>query len=57
MQEYIDDGVFLGCLIDRKNRQVYIYRPNCQLEVLQNPVAVSADPELPDFALQTAKIW
>jgi Uma2 family endonuclease len=57
MQEYIDNGVSLGLLIDRKNRQVYIYRPNHQLEVLENPVAVSADPELPGFALQMAKIW
>jgi Uma2 family endonuclease len=57
MQEYIDNGVSLGWLIDRKNCQVYIYRPNHQLEVLENPVAVSADPELPGFALQMAKIW
>lgn len=28
MQEYIDNGTQLGWLIDRKQRQVFIYRPN-----------------------------
>jgi Uma2 family endonuclease len=57
MQEYIDNGVSLGWLIDRQNRRVYIYRPNRQLEVLENPIVVSGEPELPGFALQMAKIW
>lgn len=57
MQEYIDNGASLGFLIDRKNRIVYIYRPNQELEILDNPEAVSGDPMLPGFVLRMAKIW
>jgi Uma2 family endonuclease len=57
MQEYIDNGVSLGWLIDRKNRQVYIYRPDRSPEVLAQPELVTGDPELPGFELKMAKIW
>ncbi len=57
MQEYIDNGASLGWLIDRKNRKVYIYRPNQEPEVLDNPETVSGDPEQPRFVLRMAKIW
>ncbi len=57
MQEYIDNGTLLGFLIDRKNRTVHIYRPNRTPEIVDAPTAVSADPELPGFVLQMAKIW
>lgn len=57
MQEYIDNGASLGFLIDRKNRKVYIYRPDREPEILDNPETVSGDPELPGFVLQMAKIW
>ena len=57
MQEYIDNGTSLGLLIDRKNRKVYIYRPNQEPEILDNPETVSGDPVLPGFALRMAKIW
>ncbi|MEH2089520.1 Uma2 family endonuclease [Nostoc sp.] len=57
MQEYIDNGASLGWLIDRQNRKVYIYRPNRELEILENPEAVSGNPELPGFVLRMGKIW
>jgi Uma2 family endonuclease len=57
MQEYIDNGASLGWLIDRKNRQVYIYRPDRSPEVLEQPEFVTGDPELPGFGLKMAKIW
>jgi Uma2 family endonuclease len=57
MQEYIDNGASLGWLIDRKNRQVYIYRPDRSLEVLEQPEFVTGAPELPGFGLKMAKIW
>jgi Uma2 family endonuclease len=57
MQEYIDNGASLGFLIDRKNRNVHIYRPNQEPEILDNPETVSGEPELPGFVLQMAKIW
>ena len=57
MQEYLMNGILLGWLIDRKNRRVYIYRPNQEVEILDNPETVKGDPELPGFVLQMAKIW
>ncbi|MGB3692911.1 MAG: Uma2 family endonuclease [Spirulinaceae cyanobacterium] len=57
MQEYIDNGVLLGWLIDRRNRTVYIYRPNQDPQVLENPDQVSGEPELLGFSLPMAKIW
>ncbi|MGF1936747.1 MAG: Uma2 family endonuclease [Nostoc sp. ChiQUE02] len=57
MQEYIDNGTSLGWLIDRQNRKVYIYRPNREVEILENPEAVTGNPELPEFILRMAKIW
>jgi Uma2 family endonuclease len=57
MQEYIDNGTSLGWLIDRQNRKVYIYRPNREVEILENPEAVSGNPELREFILRMTKIW
>ncbi len=57
MAEYIANGVRLGLLIDRKNCQVYVYRPDREPEILDNPESVSCDPEMPRFALKMAKIW
>ncbi|QKQ72810.1 Uma2 family endonuclease [Nostoc sp. TCL240-02] len=57
MQEYIDNGTSLGWLIDRQNRKVYIYRPNREVEILDNPEAVMGNPELPGFILRMGKIW
>lgn len=57
MQECVANGAQLGWLIDRKNRRLYIYRPNQALEILDNPETVNGDPELPGFVLRLAKIW
>ena len=57
MEEYIANGVRLGLLIDRKNCQVHIYRPNRSPEILDNPKSVNCEPEMPMFALKMAKIW
>jgi Uma2 family endonuclease len=56
MQEYIDNGVRLGLLIDRKNRTVHLYRPDRSPELLNDPETVSCDPELPGFALNLTRI-
>ena len=57
MQEYIDNGAVLGWLIDREARQVYIYRPNCDVECLTNPQKVKANSVVKGFSLDLAKIW
>lgn len=51
MQEYIDNGVQLGWLLNRKDRQVEIYRPNQEKEVLQNPSVLSGEDVLPGLKL------
>ncbi len=57
MEEYIDNGASLGWLIDRKNRQVYIYCPNQNVECLDNPATLSGDSLLTGFSLDLTKIW
>ncbi len=57
MQEYIENGVRLGLLIDRKSRNVHRYRPGQSAEILESPESVSCAPELMGFELKMAKIW
>jgi Uma2 family endonuclease len=57
MEEYIANGTVLGWLIDRQNRQVYIYRPNQEPVILNAPETVSGEPELSGFELVMAKVW
>lgn len=57
LQEYIDNGVALGWLIDRQNRQVYIYRPQQAVVCLDNPSTLSGESLLPGFVLDLSKIW
>ena len=57
MQEYIDNGVQLGWLIDPREEQVLVYRSESPVELLQRPQGVSADPLLPGFTLEMADIW
>jgi Uma2 family endonuclease len=57
MSEYIANGASLGWLIDPVKRQVYVYRPNDEVVVLENPETVSGDPLLPGFTLDLTKLW
>ncbi|MEL6911731.1 MAG: Uma2 family endonuclease [Cyanobacteria bacterium J06598_4] len=57
MQEYIDNGVSLGWLIDRPNFQVYVYTADAKVQCWDKPQTVSGDPLLPGFVLNLAKIW
>ncbi len=57
MQEYMQEpGFQLGWLIDRKNRIVYVYRPQ-SVECLENPDSVSGEDVLPGFVLNMSKLW
>lgn len=56
MQEYIDNGVLLGWLIDPKSKQVEIYRQGKEKEVLQAPTTLSGEELLPGFILDLNKI-
>lgn len=57
MQEYIENGAQLGWLIHRKTRQVFVYRPNAEIEILDNPETVSGEPLLIGFELDLREIW
>ena len=56
MKEYIDNGVRLGLLINRKFRQVEIYRPGQDVEVLDSPATVSGEDILKGFVLNLGMI-
>ena len=58
----MDNGVRLGWLIDRKHRNVEIYRlTEHQLgkpaEILIRPTALSGEEILPEFKLDLAVVW
>jgi Uma2 family endonuclease len=55
--EYVDNGARLAWLIDPIERTVHVYRPGEQPVVIENPTAVSAEPELPGFTLDLSRIW
>jgi Uma2 family endonuclease len=57
MQEYQDNGVRLGLLIDRPAKQVEIYRIGQMPETIDRPEIVSGEDVLPGFALQMSLIW
>ena len=57
MKEYRDNGAVLGWLINRKSRQVEIYRLNQEVEVLESPANVSGEDVLPGFILNLESIW
>jgi Uma2 family endonuclease len=57
LEEYRRAGVRLGWLIDPVERRVFVYRPDAEVEVLEQPPNVSAEPVLPGFVLDLTPIW
>lgn len=57
MAEYRDNGARLGWLIDPEARRVHVYRPDREVEVLEDPERVTGDPELPGLVLDLAPVW
>jgi Uma2 family endonuclease len=57
LEEYLANGARLGWLLDIPNRQAYVYRPGASVERLDEPDALSAEPELPGFTLTLGLIW
>jgi Uma2 family endonuclease len=57
MREYLENGARLGWLINRKNRQVEIYRSNRDVEVLDVPTSLSGEEVLAGFVLKLESIW
>ena len=56
MEEYLMNVPRLGWLVDRKSREVHIYRPNVPVEMLSNPTSVTGDPELPGFIADLSRV-
>jgi Uma2 family endonuclease len=57
MQEYLANGAQLGWLIDPLERRVYVYRPNVDVERLENPAQLSGESVLSGFVLELGDIW
>jgi Uma2 family endonuclease len=57
MEEYRQNGVRLGWLIDPEEQRVHVYRPGRPVEVLEDPIEVSGGPELAGFVLQLGPVW
>lgn len=57
MQEYIDNEVRLGWLIDSTTKQVEIYRPGREAEILESSATLSGEDVLPGFVLNLNKVW
>ena len=57
MQEYLDNGMKLGWLINPQTRQVEIYHTGKQVEVLDFPDSLSGKDILSGFVLDLQSIW
>jgi Uma2 family endonuclease len=57
MQEYMDNQVKLGWLINRKTRRVEIYRQGQAVEILESPAQLSGEDILPGFVLNLQTMW
>lgn len=57
MQEYLENGLRLGWLIDPENQFVEIYRLQQSVEVLNHPQTLSGENLLPGFILELEEIF
>ncbi|MBE9016107.1 Uma2 family endonuclease [Chroococcidiopsidales cyanobacterium LEGE 13417] len=57
MQEYLDNGVLLGWLLDPQRRIVEIYRIRTDVEVIQSPTTLSGEDVLPGFVMDLSEIF
>ncbi len=57
MQEYRDNGVRLGWLINPQQQQIEIYRLGGEVVVLQSPNTLSGEDVLPEFTLDLSTIF
>ena len=57
MQEYLDNGVRLGWLIEPSAKTVETYRLDKQVEILNNPKTLSGEDVLSGFVLDLSEIF
>ena len=56
MQEYIEQGVRLGWLIDRKNRCAYVYRSDASITQFPETAILSGEDVVPGFTMQLSRL-
>ena len=56
MAEYVEAGVRLGWLIDPFNRQVTIYRPGQEPEILEDPEVLSGEDVMTGFEFRVREL-
>ncbi len=57
MREYQQLGVKLGLLVNPQNKQVEIYRPGQEPEILEAPTDIDCGEVMPGFVLSMSRIW
>ncbi|MGK7892844.1 MAG: Uma2 family endonuclease, partial [Xenococcus sp. (in: cyanobacteria)] len=57
MEEYLDNSVRLGWLIEPSAKTVEIYRLGQEVEILDNPQTLSGEDVLPGFVLDLSEIF
>lgn len=57
LKEYQDNGSRLGWLINRKSRQLEIYRQGQEVEVIESPATLSGETVLSVFVLNLESTW
>ncbi len=57
MEEYIQNGAQLGWLLDPKKRKAHVYRPQAEVEILDDPQMVFGEPLLKGFVLNAREMW
>jgi Uma2 family endonuclease len=57
MQEYLENGIKLGWLINSQNQQVEVYRQGREVEILNRPQNLLGENILPGFMLDLEAIW
>jgi Uma2 family endonuclease len=57
MEQYQRVGVRMGLLVDPKNKQVEIYRPGHEPEILADPKSIDCNEVMPGFILDMSKVW
>lgn len=57
MQEYLENGVRLGWLVNRQKREVEVYRLKQPKEILVSPNQLLGEDVLSEFILNTVGVW
>lgn len=52
MERYIANGAQLGWLIDPYRRRVHVYRPDVEVELLEDPETIAGDPVMEGFVFE-----